>query len=208
MVAPMEDSSRTSQALASSYLNVFYGVLFHPLDTFKTLAEGKEPDSRLLLYALLSVVVVSAAAPIIRFAAVGSKADTLAFAIPISSVMGVLAWVLVGLVIALLSYAFSGKIRYRTFLVLSGLSTLPWLLMAPISLLKAGLGLLGVILCAVFGLSVWLWAVLLFALAIVITYEMTADRVMIVLAAPFAMTLIFFGWVFGFLGNIVNLIPR
>lgn len=203
-----DSTIRSSEELSSSYLNLLYAVLFHPVQTFKILAADKEPSQRILLYALLSVVLVSAAMPIIHFAGVGAKAASLAIAIPASTVMGIFVWAFVALVIGMLSYAFSSQTRYRTLLVLSGLALLPWLLMAPVSLLKVGLGAIGAILCAVFGLTIWLWTILLFAVAIVITYAMTAERVMIILAMPFVMTLIFFGWIFGFFNNISSLVPH
>jgi len=192
----------------SGYPELFYSVLFHPIQTFKAIAVEKEPGPRLLLYALLSVVLVSAAAPIIQLSSTGGSPIALAVAIPISTLIGVFVWAFVALVIAMLSYAFSGQTCYRTFFVLSGLATLPWLFMAPASLLKVGIGAIGVILCAVLGLCIWLWSVLLFAQALVVTYSMTAERVMILLAMPFVMTLIFCGWIFGFFNNIGNLVPH
>ncbi len=112
-----------------------------------------------------------------------------------------------GLLISLLSYAFTAQTRIHTFLILSGLATLPWLFMGPISLLKIGIGVPGLILCAVLGMAVWLWSIVLFALAVIATYQMTIDRVLIVLAMPLLMMLVFFGWVFGFINNVFQLIP-
>ncbi|HEY9747008.1 MAG TPA: Yip1 family protein [Oculatellaceae cyanobacterium] len=195
-------------ARACGYLDLLYAVLFHPVRTFKELTGETEPDNRLLLYALFSVILVSAIAPVIRFINVGGQPVNLLLFMPLSALIGSLVWLLSGLVVAMLSYAFTEQTRFRTILTLSGFATLPWVFMGPISLLKVGLGAVGVVLCALFGLSVWLWSVLLFALAIAVTYAMTAERVLIVLVMPFVMTLIFIGWIFGFFGNISNLVPH
>lgn len=205
---PFEASSETVAQWEESYPDLLYAVLFHPVATFKTLGNEANLSNRILLYALFSVILISAMMPVIQLASMGGSPVSLALTIPLSVVVGALIWVFIALIIALLSYAFANQTRFRTLLVLSGLATLPWLLMGPVSLFKYGLGPVGAVLCAIFGLLIWLWSVLLFALSIVNTYSMTAERVLVILVMPFVMTLVFCGWIFGFFSNISNLVPH
>jgi hypothetical protein len=132
----------------------------------------------------------------------GGNPTNLVWSLPLSAVLGVAVWGLAGLLISLLGYAFTGKTRVSQFLTLSGLATLPWIFMGPVSMLKIGLGPLGALLFVLLGLLIWLWSVLLFALALAETYEMSPDRVLVILAAPFAMSLVLLSWLLGFIDNV------
>lgn len=201
------DEAPTLESVRASWLELFYATLFHPLHTFRAIAAEAEPGNRLLFYSLLSVVLVSVTAPMVHTANAGSNPSGLVTAMPFGAVVGVLVWLFMALVISLMAYAFTGETRVRTFLVLSGLATLPWIFMAPISLFKIGIGVTGLVLCALLGLVVWLWTIVLFGLAIMATYKMTAERVLIVLAMPFAMILVFAGWIVSIVRNIAHLTP-
>jgi len=91
-------------------------------------------------------------------------------------------------------------------LTLSGLGALPWLFMAPISMLRLNFGFVGTLLCFLLSLGIWLWVVFMFAAALTQTYRMSAEKVVIVLAAPFAMFLVFAGWAIGFMLNLRQLL--
>jgi hypothetical protein len=201
------DEVPTLDSIRTNWLDLFYAAMFHPVRTFKSIAAEEQPGNRLLFYALLSVLLVSVTAPMVHIANVGGSPSGLVVSMPFSALVGLLIWGFMALVIALLAYAFSGEARIRTFLILSGLATLPWIFMGPISLFKIGIGVTGLVLCALLGLIVWLWTIVLFALAIMTTYRMTAERVLIVLATPFAMMMVFIGWIVGFIRNIIHLTP-
>ncbi len=195
------------QAIQGSYLELFYATLFHPVRTFALIAaETSAPlGNRQLFFASLSVVGISALAPLLQLANQGGETVSLFWQIPLSAVAGVILWGLMGLFISLFAYAFTAQARAKTFLALSGLATLPWILMGPVSLLKIGLGPVGVIAFVLLALLVWLWSVLLFALALAETYKMSPERVLIILAAPFALSGVLLAWVAGFIDNISQL---
>ncbi len=194
----------------AGYPELFYQALFHPCATFNAIAESevRGHQNRLLFYALISVVIVSAMAPVVALMNTGGNAEDLVLAIPLGTLVGVGVWGFMGLAISLFSFAFTGKSNVKPFLILSGLATLPWVLMAPVSLLKVGLGGVGMALSILGALLIWLWSVLLFALALMVTYRMTIERVLIVLAAPFVALLILLGWIVGFTDNIRQLAPH
>lgn len=187
------------------FLDVLYNTLFHPVSTFQGLAESTVSPNRPLFYALITVILVSAMAPLVKIANMGGQPIELVFAMPTSTVAGVIVWGMMTLLIGLLAYAFTGQARFRTFLTLSGLAALPWLLMGAVCVLKFGIGPVGSALSIIGTLLIWLWSVLLFGLALMHTYRMTAERAMILLATPFAAQFILLGWILGFAGNIRQL---
>lgn len=197
------------------YLDTFYAVLFHPhhcfdalYDTLEHSAEKPSTDqSPWFLYAILSVILVSAMGPLLNYASQGGDVSFVALAVPIQAVSGVVLWLLTALLISLWAYAWTGSARIRAFLVMSAFATLPWMLMGPVVLLKNSLGLFGVAVGALLSMGVWLWSVFLFALALMKTYALRADQVIIILAMPMLMSLMWLAWVIGFIGNIAALIP-
>jgi hypothetical protein len=205
MAEPIAMDDASFQHQQAGYLDTFYGTLFHPLVTFKAIATMPQSANRFLWYGFVSVLLISAMAPLVKLAALGGDAEDLILTVPISIFFGVSLWCFIGLFVGLWAYAFSGQTRIRTFLTLSGLATLPWLFMASISVLRASFGVYGSLLCFLLSLGVWLWAVFLFAVSLTQTYRMSAEKVVIVLAAPFAMFLVFAGWAIGFLLNLRQL---
>ena len=205
MTEPMTEDFSNVANPRHSFLDTLYDALFHPISAFRALGESTPMHNRPLFYALAAVILVSALAPLIQLANVGGDPAGLVLAIPLSTIIGVAVWGFMGLTTGLLAYAFTGQARIRTFLTLSGLATLPWLFMGPVSALKFGLGPMGTGIAILGALLVWLWSVLLFGLALMITYRMTVERAMIVLATPFVTLLILLGWILGFFSNIRQL---
>jgi hypothetical protein len=208
----MSDTLHTAESVSSdpprtNFLDVIYGSLFQPLSTFQRIAQPEKADNTHVFYALLVVLLISSSTPLVRMMNIGGDPSDLTLGIPTSALLGALAWSAIALTIGLLAYAFTGKTRIQTFLTLSGLATLPWLLLGPISLFKLGLGSVGFVLATTLSLGVWLWAVILFAIAIMVTYQMSVDRVLIILIMPWAMSLVFFAWIAGFASNISQLAP-
>lgn len=200
--------STPSTVSEANFLECFYQTFFHPVATFHAVAEASPPSSRVLFNACLAVLLISASAPMIYMANRGGNPVELVATVPLSGLLGLLLWLGMALIMALTAYAFTGKTAFRTFLTLSGFAPFPWLLFAPISLLKVGLGSVGIFLCGALGLSVWLWSVVLFALALMATYKMTVERVLIVLALPLVMSMVLFAWLIGFINNVTQLAPK
>ncbi len=187
---------------------LFYNGLFHPVTTYRQLAKEEVPSNQALFLGLIFIVLVSGTAPVVE-AIWKSSGDLsgLGMMVPLKAVGGFVVWLIMGAVISTLAYAYTGNARFKTFLILSALSCLPWILMGPLALLKIGLGDLGGLLGFSAGLGIWLWSVFLFALSIGVTYELPLDRVFIVLVMPFVFTLVAFGWIFGFFVNLGHLLP-
>lgn len=200
-------NATTTDITFSDGLETLYNSLFHPVATFKSVAESETLPSRVYVQALSAVILISALAPAIQLANQGGNAGNLSWAIPLSAIAGVFAWAFTGLCTGLLAFAFTGKARIGHFLTLTGLATLPWLLLGPISLVKFGLGPVGAGLAILCAMVIWLWSVYLFGMALIMTYRMTIERMLIVLATPFVTQLFLLGWILGFLDNIRLLSP-
>lgn len=198
---PFPDATR-QLAMRGNFLDLFYGTLFQPLKTFRGLASVELPGNKPLFYALLSVLLVSGLAPIVQMAHVGGKPADLVLSIPLSAVGGFIIWVWIAGMMALSAYTLIGRSRLRMFLVLSGLSMLPALLLGPISLLNIGVA--GLLLCAIPAMLVWLWTSLLFTLAIMSTYDITADRAIILLCLPVLLMFTGLGACIGFIGTLLQ----
>jgi hypothetical protein len=205
MSEPITNDHTPAESLKSNFLDTLYDTLFHPIITFRALDETETANPHFLFYALAAVITVSALAPLIQLANTGGDFGGLALGIPFSTIIGVAVWGFMALTTGLWAYAFTGHARIRTFLTLSGLATLPWILMGPVSVLKFGLGPIGTAIAVLGALLIWLWSVLLFGLALMITYRMTIERALIVLATPFTTQLILLAWIFGFFGNVRQL---
>lgn len=209
-MSALDPAAKPNPAWRNDFLELLYAALFQPKTLYEAIArdlEASPVSNRLLLFSILSVVVISALSPVLQTINAGGEPHGLMWTVPLFAFNGLLTWAFVGVVIGLSAYAFLGRARIVTLLVLSAMATLPWLLMAPISLLKVGIGSIGVVFSVIFGFIIWLWTVVLFALAIKVTYQMTVDRVLIVLILPFVMSAILLGWVIGFFVNIFQLSP-
>jgi hypothetical protein len=205
MSEPMTNEQPPAGSLKNNFLDILYDTLFHPIITFRALDETEATNPQFLFYALAAIITVSALAPLIQLANTGGDLGGLPLGIPVSTLIGVAVWGFMGLATGLWAYAFTGHARIRTFLTLSGLATLPWILMGPVSVLKFGLGPMGAAIAVLGALLIWLWSVLLFGLALMITYRMTIERALIILATPFTTQLILLAWIFGFFGNVRQL---
>ncbi len=191
------------------YLDVFYNVLFHPGRAFEALSDDdtRVTKNKLLLQAAVTVMFISVVSPLVGLIYEGGDLFPLVIQVPLQALCGALIWLIVGGVIGLLAYAFTGKARLQTLLILTAFATLPWLFLGPAILLRISLGTLGEYVHAGISLLLWLWTVVLFALAIMKTYRLSGEQVMIILIIPVVLSGIAVAWAAGFVFNILRLIP-
>jgi hypothetical protein len=190
-----------------SFLDLTYDVLFHPIRAFRTVADETPPRNRWLGYALIILVFVSGSGPILSSIGKANSFGGLVFSIPMLSLWGLFIWFFMALVMAMLGYIFRGQTSMKTFLTLSALATLPWIFLGPIILLKHTAGILGSIVGAFGVLVIWLWTVVLFAMAVSITYRLTVDRLILFLILPLMMGLVYCAWFVGFIANLILMYP-
>lgn len=193
--------------MTDSYLATFYNMLFHPVAAFRTLEQEETPGTRVLVYGLITVVLISAIGPIIYFVAQGGTINQLFYQVPIQALFGLILWIASSVIISLLAFVFTGQPRMRLLLTLTAFATLPWIFEAPATLLQASAGTAGMVLGGIGNLAVWLWSVVLFGFAVACTYKLSAERTVILLFAPFMMMLVFVSWFAGFVVNLMRIWP-
>ncbi|MEB3207143.1 MAG: Yip1 family protein [Vampirovibrionales bacterium] len=196
----MHDSPRPQSAASGAYppgrsfLQLVYGTLFHPVDTFQStavfLSDARQLNP-LLALAIAITGVVTMLSPLLDFmnrqSAMGSWGNPL-LQMPIAGICGIFNWLLIGGLFALLAYGFTGKARYQSLLVLSAFSLIPLLFQLPaILLLSAFSGPLNIMMSLIGlmgGFLAWIWSALLFLLALGVTYDLTVDRTLLVSFSP------------------------
>lgn len=189
-------------------LNVIYYVLFHPVYAFRCMQREGDPEGRLLLFAFITVAYVAFLSPLMMVVRSGEGSWTqLLIQVPFQIVVGTLVWAFLAAVVGLLAYAFRGESQFRTFLTMSGFAVMPWIFMAPIAVLQVNAVSAVEMFCSFAGTVVWLWSVILFAVAIKETYGISAERAMIILVTPVMLLLFLFVWSSGFIAyNMLRLL--
>lgn len=192
---PVAPATEDTAARGHGFFMLLSDVLFHPVATFRLLASRPEPDpytggkhplpiwtmaAILLALVALTLVFVQASGPV-------QPAGFIAGA-PFLAAIHIVLWALSTVMVIGLMWLTRGDGRAPTFLLLSALSTLPWLLLGPIDLLFAG-GEWAGSLAVLFGLVIWGWSTWLFALALQVTYQLRLIQVIGLLVLP-----IFLGW--------------
>ncbi|MGE0199346.1 MAG: Yip1 family protein [Candidatus Melainabacteria bacterium] len=188
----------------NGFLTLVYNGLFHPQTTYEKMAETEEPG-RNLLYGLILVFLISAIAPPLHTMQSGATDDNLLLIMPLHGFLGLLGWVLMASVIALMAFAFRGHGRFKPFLLLSSLATLPWILLAPALLIENSLGATGSFLGICLSMGLWAWSAILFGMAVARTYALNVEQTLSVLVMPFLMFGVFIAWTAGFMKNIIQI---
>ena len=132
--------------------------------------------------------------------------NSLIYQIPLQIILGVGHWLFLASMIAATAYIFSNNSQLKLFLTLTAFSFFPWVFIGPITFLQVNSsGFIGIF-CGLTTIIVWLWTILLFALATSTCYRLTLEKTLLLMAVPFFMTLVFISWTSGFITNIIHLL--
>lgn len=179
------------------FLENFYGTLFYPSETFEKL---KIDPPIFLGFAV--VLAVSMLNPVLQASTI---TPFLAFGLISAGFAGVIKWAFFALFVEIIASVFNRGGKIEILLALSAFALLPWLFLGPISLLKEG-GVLAGLLGVLAGLGVWIWTTVLTLYAIMKAYELSSERLLLLVLIPLFGFIVFFDWIFGFfstLGGIV-----
>lgn len=174
----------------NDFLENIYGILFTPDEALDKLKEQK-PMSQ----AIVIVIVVSLLDLLLKFDTHSINANLIRIFPEIF--IGLVSWLIFVLFIELVVSIFKHEGQYKTLLVLTGYALIPWLFLAPIEILKSAT-LIGNFFAIIFGLIVWVWVITLMFKAVSKTYDISLNRVMLILLIPFIATVINFSWLYGF----------
>ena len=177
-------------------LGTIYGVLFHPVETFRS-ANCEKPYKFplcIILFAVLFLTILGNDSLGIGF-----------FSMYMARVINIACyWLFFSFFIDLMARMFNINNKYSKLLTLMAYSFIPWIFLAPMKLLK-GFSEITEVFSMVLLLGIWLWTIALQMLAISETYEIPRKNAIIILFIPFIGTILYFIWVADFFMKLVQL---
>ncbi|MEI7473688.1 MAG: Yip1 family protein [bacterium] len=185
-----------------NFLENIYGSIVEPIKTFDRLKEEKP-----YLQALIIVIVISLLSPVFNnMLAVDKQSfgELLGFSI-LSVIAGLFNWLAFAGFMELFSFIFNQNGKFKEMLTLSGFALIPWILLAPVFLLKQagtffeGIGIL-------LALCVFIWAIFLFFLSVAKSYGLTALRCIVFALIPLIASIIQLHWFIYFIQNFIQVI--
>ena len=200
-----ETSPRTQSAQSTRFLDVIYNGLFAPVSLYSSIANNWPRQSVHLFYATGFVFTLSTLGKLLA-GSVNTFDFTTILAAGVAGVFGLLIWLLTGGTFSALAYCFRSQGRPFILLTLLGYASLPWILLAPLFLIRENAGLLGGALHLVGIFILWLWTTTLFLIALQKTYHLTTDRVLLMGLIPVLMGTLGLLWLFGGLGSLFTLL--
>lgn len=166
------------------FLDAFYGVLFCPKTLFEDLSD--EDVFTIVIYGFLAILLSSLGKI--------SPGETSLLSILGAEFFGIIGWFFVGIFIIILSTIFkTPNSNFGKLLGYTGLSSLPFLLLAPISLISYKFEFI----YKIFSLFVFAWSFILFCIAISKSLKLEPWRVFLLGIIPFSL---------GFASNIIGII--
>jgi hypothetical protein len=180
-------SNLTSPPYTASLWEVLYGTLFNPVVTFNGILQLDPLPLRFVALGAGVTLGLSVLCALAKWAhPTGNSAGLagLGVQLPLVMAIGLSGWIVSALLMATISYVFTGVTRFQQFLVLSALSSLPWVLIAPLMLLQTGSGTIGAMVAGLTYFALWLWTTTLYTMAVSMVYKMTAVQVMLFFALP------------------------
>lgn len=171
------------------FLENFYGTLFYPTQTFEKLRENPT-----LLTGLAIVSAISIINPLI-----GASEATpfMALGLVATAFSGIIKWAVFAFFIELVAAIFKKGGKIEILLTLTAYALLPWVFMGPAALFKTGglpVGLIGIIA----GIAIWIWSTVLTFFAVMKAYDLSSERVIMLVFIPLLGFFIFSDWIVGF----------
>jgi hypothetical protein len=174
-----------------NFLENIYGILFDPQKTI-----GKIIETQPIWQAFSIIVVLSIASAIL-----GQKTgftqmyDFIFFlgnilAIFISSLI---IWFTLAGFFEITARIFSDENNFKKLLALMGFSLLPWILTAPLMLIKINLPL--IITSIVLEILVWIWSIVLIFLSVKQVYNLSTKKTWLFFAMPVLGTIVTINWI-------------
>lgn len=182
------------------FLQNIYGLITAPVITLKKLKQNNP-----LAQGFIIVTAISMLTPIFNNMLNNDNFFTgsiLALSI-FSLAVGIISWIAFAGFMELFAYVFNQNGNFKTMLTLSAFSLIPWILLGPAFLLKQagpifeGIGIL-------ISFFIFIWALILFFVAVAISYNLTATRCIIFALMPFIASIIHLYWFIYFIQNLIQ----
>ncbi len=178
------------------FLELIYGVLFEPVDTFRRIAP--EPPILLTLFIVTFVNLATSLMGVLTYRSIAPRGFTeweamLTVLLPFLTLIGFFWWYLkwlgYGAVLHLVAQLLGGANGPKATLAVYGLASLPGLFLLPVEalIIIAGLGeTASARLMAPAGLGVWVWSLVLLVIGLREVHGFTTGRAVGVVALPVA----------------------
>jgi len=171
------------------FLENFYGTLFYPGETFEKLKSDPPIVTAAVIVALISMLNTFLHADTVTL--------FMAFGLVSAAFWGIIKWAFFAFFIEITAGVFNRGGKLEIMLVLSAFALLPWLLLGPVSLFKAG-GVFAALVGILAGFVVWIWTTVLTLFAVMKAYELSSERLLLLIFVPLFGFIIFLDWVVGF----------
>ena len=184
---------------------VLYMGLFHPVALYESVIASEQHDQvrdNHLITASLVVVLVTL---LTTFSAPGLQhwpVSVIPFVITVAFRLS--GWFFAVFAFTLTSYIFEGAFHLRRFMILAGYAVLPWIFVPILKLLPLLFGLLGQGMAVVGVMGLALWTSVLFVAGLKLTFNISGERLVALVALPFLMMLVGAGWLSGVLTSLVQ----
>lgn len=177
------------------FLENIYGILFNPKKTIERIIETSP-----FWQAFWIIIVLSLASALLdnRFI-LGGSYDIVFFIWNLLSILlsSLLIWVTIAGFFEVTARIFSDESRFKPLLSLTGFALLPWILTAPLTLLKINIPLL--IISSLLEVMVWIWSIVLIFLSVKQLYNLSTKKTWLFFLMPFLGTLVVINWISQFL---------
>lgn len=188
--SPSAESSAAMSSDSPAELDFFHlleGTLLAPKATFAAVPAHQWPIAlKSLGWLAITAIIVLLATHVWKEDPIAT--DWLAFNSLWAAVTGVVTVFILTAVVRGFAGVFHQPCSYRQLLSLLCLSGLPWLLYAPLALLKVGLPFIGGLAAFFVGLGLWGWQLILFAMALSAGFKITLGQAVAFMLLPLGMT--------------------
>ena len=174
-----------------TFLENIYGILFEPQQTMDKIIETKP-----IWQAFSIIVILSLASAVLSHKqGFSTTYDILFFVGNIAAVFvsSLIIWITLTGFFEVTARVFSDENRFKPLLCLMGFSLLPWILTAPLLLLKVNLPL--IITSTILEIAVWTWSIALIFLSIKKLYNLSTKKTWMFFAIPALGTIVAINWI-------------
>lgn len=174
-----------------TFLENIYGILFEPQKAIERIIETQP------IWQAFSIIVVLSLASAILGQKTGflGAYDLLFFIGNIIAVFisSLIIWFTLAGFFEITARIFSDENNFKKLLSLMGFALLPWILTAPLMLIKINLPL--IITSTIFEIIVWFWSIVLMFLSVKQVYKLTTKKTFLFFAMPILGTIVTINWI-------------
>lgn len=174
-----------------NFLENIYGILFTPQKTI-----GEIIETQPVWQAFSIIVVLSIASAILgQKTGFGGVYDFIFFFGNIAAIFisSLIIWLTLAGFFEITARIFSDENNFRKLLSLMGFSLLPWILTAPLMLIKINLPL--IITSIILEIFVWVWSIVLIFLSVKQVYNLSIKKTLLFFVMPILGTIVTVNWI-------------